>query len=133
MAMIHCQPKMPIASQKLAMLPSIDINMLSERCMGNCALVEKLRTAFLSSLPSERNLLRDAIEICDLSSVARIAHKLRGTASNMCAIPLSEAAHQVEQVARNNEVHLIAQRWLDLNQHIEKLIDALSVRDSNQL
>ena len=115
------------------MLPSIDNNKLLERCMGNCALVEKLRIAFLSSLPSERNLLQDAIEICDLSSVARIAHKLRGTASNMCAIPLSEAAHQVEQVARNNEIHLIAQRWLDLNQHIEKLIDALSVRDSNQL
>ncbi len=124
---------MPITSQTLAMLPSIDNNKLLERCMGNCALVEKLRIAFLSSLPSERNLLQDAIEICDLSSVARIAHKLRGTASNMCAIPLSEAAHQVEQVARNNEVHLIAQRWLDLNQHIEKLIDALSVRDSNQL
>lgn len=124
---------MPITSQTLAMLPSIDNNKLLERCMGNCALVEKLRIAFLSSLPSERNLLQDAIEICDLSSVARIAHKLRGTASNMCAIPLSEAAHQVEQVARNNEIHLIAQRWLDLNQHIEKLIDALSVRDSNQL
>ena len=131
--MIHCQPKMPITSQTLAMLPSIDNNKLLERCMGNCALVEKLRIAFLSSLPSERNLLQDAIEICDLSSIASIAHKLRGTASNMCAIPLSEAAHQVEQVARNNEVHLIAQRWLDLNQHIEKLIDALSVRDSNQL
>ena len=124
---------MPITSQTLAMLPSIDNSKLLERCMGNCALVEKLRIAFLSSLPSERNLLQDAIEICDLSSVARIAHKLRGTASNMCAIPLSEAAHQVEQVARNNEIHLIAQRWLDLNQHIEKLIDALSVRDSNQL
>ena len=131
--MIHCQPKMPITSQTLAMLPSIDNNKLLERCVGNFALVEKLRIAFLSSLPSERNLLQDAIEICDLSSVARIAHKLRGTASNMCAIPLSEAAHQVEQVARNNEIHLIAQRWLDLNQHIEKLIDALSVRDSNQL
>ena len=121
------------ASQALAMLPSIDKNKLLERCMGNCTLVEKLRIAFLSSLPSERDLLQDAIEICDLSSVARIAHKLRGTASNMCAIPLSEAAHQVEQVARTKDIDLIAQRCLDLNQHIEKLIDALSVRDSNQL
>ncbi len=112
--------------------PSIDKDKLLERCMGNCALVEKLRIAFLSSLPCERDLLQDAIEICDLSSVARIAHKLRGTASNMCAIPLSEAAHQIEQVARNNEIDLIAQRWLDLNQHFEKLIEALSLRDSIQ-
>ncbi len=113
--------------------PSIDKVKLLERCLGNSALVEKLRIAFLSSLPSERHLLQDAIEICDLSSVARIAHKLRGTASNMCAIPLSEAAHQVERVARNNEIDLIAERWWDLNQQIEKSIDALSVRDSNPL
>ena len=112
-------------------IPSIDKSKLLERCMGNCALAEKLRVAFLSSLPNERNLLQDAIEMCDLSSVARIAHKLRGTASNMCAIPLSEAAHQIEQVARNNEIDLIAQRWLELNQHIEMLIYALSVKGSN--
>lgn len=124
---------MSITRQALAKLSSIDENKLLERCMGNCALAEKLRIAFLSSLPSERNLLQEAIEICDLSSVARIAHKLRGTASNMCAIPLSEAAHQVEQLARNNEIDLIAEQWLVLNQHFEKLIDALSTKDSNQL
>lgn len=110
----------------------IDRNSLLQRCMGNRALVEKLLGTFLDTLPSEKSLLRDAIEKDDLSSVSRIAHKMRGTASNMCAIPLSDAALEVEQAARNNQHDLVNQRWSDLDIQFEKLMDALAAGALNQ-
>ena len=106
---------------------------LLQRCMGNSALVEKLLDTFLDTLPSEKNSLREAIEKDDLTSVSRIAHKLRGTASNMCAIPLSDAALEVEQAARNNQSDLVNQRWSDLDIQLEKLMDALAAGATNLL
>ena len=99
--------------------------------MGNFALVKKLNSAFLSSLPIEKDALQEAVAIRDLIAIARISHKLRGTASNMCAMPLSNAAHQVEQAARTNQIDLIAQRWFDVEHQIEQLIGALSTPESN--
>ncbi len=117
---------MPLVSEALAISASIDQNKLLERCMGNGALVQKLLLAFLHSLPIEKKLLEEAIQTVDLCSVARIAHKLRGTALNMCARPLSEAALQVELAARSNEIDLVSQKWFDLNQSIEMLMNSLT-------
>ncbi len=101
--------------------------------MGNLALVEKLNNAFLSSLPSEKVALQDAVVISDLNAIARIAHKLRGTASNMCAMPLSDAAKNVEQAARSNQIELVTQRWLELKDQIENVMDELSTTESSPL
>jgi len=122
---------MAVKSEKSAVPPPIDRKNLLQRCMGNSALVEKLLSTFLDTLPSERNSLSEAIENNDLSSVSRIAHKLLGTASNMCAIPLSDAALEIEQAARNNQSDLVSKRWSDLDKRFENLMDALTVGAPN--
>ena len=124
---------MSVFSEKSAVPLPIDRKNLLQRCMGNSALEEKLLGTFLETLPKEKNSLREAIENVDLSSVSRIAHKLRGTASNMCAVPLSAAALEVEQAARNNQHDLVSQRWTDLDIHFEKLMDALAAGAPNLL
>ncbi len=101
--------------------------------MGNFALVEKLNNAFLNSLPTEKVALQDAVSTCDLSAIARIAHKMRGTASNMCAMPLSDAAGKVEQAARSNQIETVEQRWLEMIDQIEKVMDELSTKESSSL
>ncbi len=125
--------KMSINSETSSILPSIDRSSLLERCMGNFALVEKLNNAFLSSLPSEKVALQDAVAICDVNAIARIAHRLRGTASNMCALPLSDAAKNVEQAARSNQIELVEPRWHELKLQIENVIDKLSTAESSPL
>ncbi len=114
-------------SHALAMPALFDQNKLLERCMGNGALMQKLLMAFLKSLPMERDSLEEAVQTENWSSVARISHKLRGTALNMCAKPLSEAALQVEIAARANQMDCVAHRCSDLNQHIEMLRNALTM------
>ena len=99
--------------------------------MGNFDLVNRLNSAFLSSLPIEKSALQHAVASRDLNAIVRISHKLRGTASNMCAMPVSVAAYQVELAARSNQIELVAQRWTDLDQQIEQLLYALSTPESN--
>ncbi len=125
--------QMSISSKTSSIRPSTDLTSLLERCLGNVALVEKLNKAFLGSLPSEKIALRDAVANGDLNLIARIAHKLRGTASNMCALPLSDAASNVEQAARSNQIELVAQPWLELNHQIENVMNALSAMESSPL
>jgi HPt (histidine-containing phosphotransfer) domain-containing protein len=98
--------------------------------MGNNALMQKLLMAFLNSLPIEKASLDEAIQTEDWSSVTKISHKLRGTALNMCATPLSDAALQVEFAARANQIDCIAHRCNDLNQQIEMLRNALTMEAS---
>ncbi len=121
------------ASQELAMPASFDQNKLLERCMGNGALMQKLLMAFLKSLPIEKESLEEAVQSEDWSSVASISHKLRGTALNMCAMPLSDAALQVETAACAFQKDFVAHRCIDLNQHIEMLVNALSEEASKAL
>ncbi len=109
----------------------IDADELLARCMGNSALVEKLLKALSSSLPVEQQSLQVAVQVDDLVSVARIAHKMKGTAANMCAKRLAAVAHDVEQAARSNQIDIVAQRWFDLKFQIENLLDSLSAPDSN--
>ena len=122
---------MSINSESASTLPLIDSKSLLERCMGNFDLVNRLNSAFLSSLPIEKSALQHAVASKDLNAIVRISHKLRGTASNMCAMPVSVAAHQVELAARSNQIDLVAQRWTDLDQQIEQLLYALSTPESN--
>ncbi len=114
------------ASHALAMPASFDQIKLLERCMGNGALMQKLLVEFLKSLPIEKESLEEAVQTEDWSSVARISHKMRGTALNMCAKPLSDAALQVEIVARAIQMDLVEHRCIELNQHIEMLMNALT-------
>ena len=124
---------MPAASHALAMPALFDQNKLLERCMGNGVLMQKLLLAFLKSLPMEKESLVKAVQTENWSSVATISHKLRGTALNMCAKPLSEAALQVEIAARANEIDFVAHRCINLNQHIEMLMNALTEEASKAL
>lgn len=104
----------------------IDLDSLSLRCMGNKALIEKLLLAFQKSLPVERAALQNAIDSSDFGAAAKVAHKLRGTASNMCSLPLSNVAEGVEQAARDNNLNELESRWSELSHQIELLLNELS-------
>ena len=111
---------------------SIDTDKLLDRCMGNSELLAKLMTAFSKTLPVERNLLQAAIQSNDLTVVARIAHKLKGTASNMCAQSLSEIANDMEQSARLNQLDSINGQWEKIASQIDSVIDCIAAKGSTR-
>jgi HPt (histidine-containing phosphotransfer) domain-containing protein len=106
---------------------SIDRSKLLERCLGIEAFAEKIATAFVAKLPLERQALRAAIESSDWSLVARQAHRLRGSASNVCAQELSEAAEAVEEAARKD----LVESALSLIANVETAIDRILTESAN--
>ena len=81
---------------------AIDRSKLLERCLGIDAFADKIATAFVATLPTERNALNAAIESSDWTQVAKQAHRLRGSASNVCANELSAAAEAVERAVKED-------------------------------
>jgi HPt (histidine-containing phosphotransfer) domain-containing protein len=115
-----------VTSESSTKLPLLDRSQFLVRCMGNQALSEKLLATLLCSLPNEQLSLKAAIDSNDLAATARCAHRIRGTAVNVCAEPLARAAQQLEQAAQKNDGELVLQRWNDFGQQIEALIHELS-------
>jgi len=100
---------------------AIDRSQLRERCLGIDAFAEKIATAFVASLPNERQALRSALSDSDWVQVARQAHRLRGSASNVCANELCLAAEAVEQAARHDH----AESARILVENLEAAIDRI--------
>ncbi len=100
---------------------AIDRSKLLDRCLGINAFAEKIATAFVATLPNERKALRTAIESSDWPQVAKQAHRLRGSASNVCAEELSEAAEAIEQAARKD----LAESMFSLIGAVETAIDRI--------
>ena len=90
-----------MTASKLNEQKGIDHDKLLERCLGINSFADKLVASFVAALPNERNALRSAMDAADLKLVAQQAHRLRGSASNLCADELSAAAEAVETAARN--------------------------------
>ncbi len=84
--------------------PAINRDKLRERCLGIEAFADKIATAFVASLPGERSSLRHAVDTSDWSEVARRAHRLCGSASNVCADELSVIAKSLEHSVKTNAI-----------------------------
>jgi HPt (histidine-containing phosphotransfer) domain-containing protein len=116
------------ASSKLSNnLQILDRKRFVTRCMGNQNLANKLMGKLLDTLPVDKDSLQSAIELSDFCEVSRIAHRLQGTASNICAELMSEAACQVEQAAKDNQLDLVGKNWVFLKGHIDALIRELKL------
>ncbi|MCE3019258.1 MAG: Hpt domain-containing protein [Pirellula sp.] len=96
------------------------------RCMGNQALAKKLAVVFAGTLPKEQRDLHSAIETNELDQVRRIAHRVRGTAKNICAVPLAEAAFLVEHAAEQRDVALLYTHLESLKKQVEAILDELA-------
>ena len=64
---------------------------------------------------------------CDLRVVERSAHTLRGAASNLGAVAVSEAAMELEKRAGSNDVASVGEQFEVLQKEIERLFSELEV------
>ncbi|MDZ4849843.1 MAG: Hpt domain-containing protein [Pirellulaceae bacterium] len=109
---------------------SIDREKLLERCLGIGSFADKLAHAFISTLPIERKALREAVASNDLTQVAKQAHRMRGSASNLCAVELSTAAEAVESAARSECEDNVLRLFNDVESAIDRLLTEFENSDS---
>jgi len=66
---------------------------------GNCALLGAAVGQFLAHVEAQTLLLREALAAEDCETLRREAHKIRGGAANLTAMPLAAAAERLESLA----------------------------------
>jgi HPt (histidine-containing phosphotransfer) domain-containing protein len=91
----------------------LDVDGLLRRCNGKLELAERLLGKFHDRLDGELQKIEDSVESCDLKRTATLAHALKGSSSNLSAERIRQAATDLEQVARTDDVEDLYQ-FLDL-------------------
>jgi HPt (histidine-containing phosphotransfer) domain-containing protein len=76
-------------------------------------------------LPNDLSELRAAAEQRDMSRIATLSHRLKGSAANMCADKLSSAAAMLERSARSSDADEVAVSLVNVEREIGFLLKAL--------
>ena len=105
--------------------PIFDYAAMSERLMGDKALIRAVAEAFLQELPLQIEQLKSALKAGDTEQMAALAHKIRGAALNVGGMVLSSSAHTIEQAGRREEPGRLCQTLPELEQHAAQLKAAI--------
>jgi HPt (histidine-containing phosphotransfer) domain-containing protein len=101
----------------------LDWKELCDRCMGNLELVERVLNKFEDRLPVELAELERVLEMEDAATIALVAHRIRGSSSNVSATGLQEAASEIEDLSRGGRMADIPARIENLRQEWDRYLD----------
>ncbi|MGO9640195.1 MAG: PAS domain S-box protein [Candidatus Acidiferrales bacterium] len=96
-----------------------------DRVEGDVELLTDLIQLFLDDLPRQVDVLRKAVEECDLKGIEREAHRLRGSAGSLGAPAVSAAAARLEKSGREGNYPAARAGWAELEGEIVRLESAL--------
>jgi CheY-like chemotaxis protein/HPt (histidine-containing phosphotransfer) domain-containing protein len=74
------------------------------RELGDQELLAKLAELFLEDVPPQLEVLREAIEGGDASSVERVGHTLKGSCGNMGALRMGTLCAELEEIGHSGEL-----------------------------
>ena len=94
---------------------------------GDSALLGELADIFIKHATDMVSLIRDAVSRDDLPALEQAAHSLKGSAANLCASGVTEAAKRLELIGRQGASHRIGQAVNDLERELAMLKPALAV------
>ena len=89
----------------------IDFRQLLHRCRGNEGLAKRIVASFQQKIDEDIALLEGALGRKDADQLAAVAHRVKGTAANVAAEGIREAAEEIELIARSGRFDQIP-RWL---------------------
>ena len=96
-------PSQSAPEPEAGQVPVFDRNALLSRLGGNESLVEKFVAMFFASADEHLALLRQAAETGDTEQIRAKAHAIKGSAANVGAMSLSEAASALGKAIREEQ------------------------------
>ena len=84
-------------SNPLVDVPAVDFIGLLGRCLGNLKIVERVLATFLETGSSDLSQLQIASDNADFAAAVEIAHRFKGSASNVSAKGLTELLIDAER------------------------------------
>ncbi|NLF08409.1 MAG: Hpt domain-containing protein [Pirellulaceae bacterium] len=82
-------------------LDVLNLDELQNRCMGNFDLVRRILSKFQTRFPEDMAEMQAALGDGNTDQLARIAHRLKGTAASVSAKGLARAAAGLEDYTRS--------------------------------
>ena len=104
---------------------AVDLPAALERLGGDRGLYDELVGVFKNECPGMAAEMRRAIDDRDVKTLARSAHTLRGSSSNLGAVAVAEAALELEKLARSEELEGAEEQFKVLENEIERLFSEL--------
>lgn len=104
----------------------IDLPAVLARCGGKAPLVSRLLGAFAVQLPEQVGAARVHLAEGDDGALRRVAHAVKGTAANLSAVPLAEAAACLESAPNAEAVEAFALEARTAADRASELAEALA-------
>jgi HPt (histidine-containing phosphotransfer) domain-containing protein len=106
-------------------LPSgvLDLEELRRRCMGNIELLHRVLKMFEQQTPLDIETMEKALRLQDTEAIARVAHRLKGSAASLSADGMRQAAAEVEDNSRAGRVTELPTGIEHLHDEWEKYLD----------
>lgn len=104
---------------------SVDLDELLDRCLGRLDVVEKVLGRFQDAIGHELEQLELALRAADCGEIARLAHRIKGTALTVSARGLHDCAKRLESSAATKQLREIEDGVAVLKQECARLADRL--------
>ncbi len=104
----------------------LDLRGLYDRCLGNLDLIERVLDKFEQRLPEELDELERTLELGDAAKIAVVAHRIKGSSSNVSAAALQQAAAEIEALSRAGRVGEIPARLPNLREQWQRYVECLA-------
>jgi PAS domain S-box-containing protein len=104
---------------------TFDEDALRHRLSGDDALMTDVIQMFLEDLPVRLAAINDAVSGRDAEALRTAAHALKGSAGNLSAGELADAAHVLERVGAESRMDAADGAWRRLSIEASNVIDAL--------
>ena len=101
---------------------AFDIDAALKHVEGDRDLLDEIVRIFADQCPRTMYEIQNAIRAADLSILERAAHSLKGSASNLCAAGVTQAAAELEESARSGDSSRSREQLEALESEVEKLL-----------
>jgi CheY-like chemotaxis protein/HPt (histidine-containing phosphotransfer) domain-containing protein len=105
--------------------PVWDYHAFSKRMMGKQIIIDKTVGILLGDLPRQIEEIKQSVQSDDLDKIRNTAHALKGSASNVSAIHVSEIARKMEAYAMSDELAEAKSLLPELEVAVSELIQML--------
>ncbi|MFA6138142.1 MAG: Hpt domain-containing protein [Sulfurimonas sp.] len=101
---------------------SIDLQKIADELEFDLEDVEMLLEVFLESTKDSLSALKEAIDKDDFERTFRSAHAIKGSASNLTLMEISNLAKEIEYNSREKKAIDYVQKFENLKKSIENII-----------
>ncbi len=104
---------------------AFDVDVALKHVEGDRDLLDEIIRIFADQCPKTMYEIQNAIRAVDLPVLERAAHSLKGSASNLCAIGVTQSAAALEESARSGNSSHSREQFEALESEVDKLLREL--------